>query len=79
MSEELINDQDDWRKARTALIQQRVNLAKSHAKYFYSDDFSKFDELSSKELYDIIHSALSTNNISEAWQAIIRIIEKDVQ
>lgn len=58
---------------------QLAKLAGVEAIPTKSDDFSKFDELSSKELYDIIHSALNTNNITEAWQAIIRIIKKDVQ
>ena len=41
------------------------------------DDFSNFDKLSTDELYQVIHDSLITNNVAEAWQAIIRIIEKD--
>ena len=39
---------------------------------------TNFNELSINELYEIIHNSLITNNVTEAWQAIIRIIEKDV-
>ena len=42
------------------------------------DNFSNLDKLSSDDLYIIVNDSLKENNIDEAWQAVIRIIEKDV-
>ena len=41
-----------------------------------SGAYSKFDIASISELYKIIQNSLRLNNIDEAWQAAIRIIEK---
>ena len=41
------------------------------------DNFSNFDSLSEDKLYETISALLIKNDIDGAWQAAIRIIEKD--
>ena len=40
-----------------------------------SNNFSHFDKLPKDQLYQLVYDLLDENNIDDAWQAIIRIIE----
>ena len=44
-----------------------------------SNDYSQYDSLTKDELYNIIYDLLDQNNIYDAWQIAIRLIEKNGQ
>ena len=56
---------------------QLAKLAGVESVPLKSDSFSELDSLSEDKLYEIISDSLIKNNIDGAWQAAIRIIEKD--
>ena len=56
---------------------QLAKLAGVESVPLKSDSFSELDSLSEDKLYEIISDFLIKNDIDGAWQAAIRIIEKD--